>query len=100
SRVDVPLKEVQRIIDAHWDPTNQLVFKGLQEALHYSRLSPAALQQLQETTGCPAEEIEPVLRLKVLEFMILINQAGLSFPSGKTFLPIASYQNPVDIAAG
>jgi hypothetical protein len=68
-------QKVKEAIDAFWPEENQQRYNQIMEIVISTRMPEETLSSLVEATGLSAREVEPLLRLKGLEMIILMNQA-------------------------
>lgn len=89
--------EVKDAIDRMWEPVAQKRFNQLMGAVVYSRIPQEQLSDLSAATGRPPKEIEPLLRLKFIQMMGLMNQSVMAhFTTEIVPITFLDYQHPAD----
>lgn len=88
----LPEAVLKAILSKHIDPNDP----KFEDILAATRIPQDMIEEIARKTGCQAREVEPIMRLKALEAMLIMNQS-FSGPLTITMVnTLNAYQNPLD----
>lgn len=95
--LDFDFADVEKAIGKMWEPIKQKRYNQLMGAVVHSRIPQDQIAQLASSTGRPSKEIEPILRLKFLQMMGLMNQSVMAkFTEELVPMVFEDFEHPLD----
>ena len=89
--------QVKNLIDKMWEANKIQRYNQLMGAVVHSRIPVDQMEKLMQSTGKQKKEIEPVMRLKFIQMMGLMNQSVMASYTGE-IVPTAfmDFEHPLD----